>query len=43
VALLIAAALIGFGEPISIALLAIGLVVIIVMQTLKHLPGRYAH
>jgi hypothetical protein len=43
VALVIAGALIGFGKPIAIALVAVGLLLLIIQQTLKHLPRRPAH
>ena len=43
VALVIAGALIGFGEPTSIALVAVGLLLIVVEHTLKHLPRRPVH
>ena len=43
VVLVIAGAVVGFGEPISIALVAVGLLLLIIDQTLKHLPRRPAH
>jgi hypothetical protein len=39
-ALVIAGAAIGLGKPAAIALIALGLLLLIVEQTLKHLPGR---
>ena len=43
VALLLAGAMIGFGNPVSIALVAGGLLLILLEQTLKHLPRKPAH
>jgi ABC-2 type transport system permease protein len=43
VVLLLAGAAIGFGKPVSIALVAAGLVLLILEQTLKHLPRKPAH
>ena len=43
VALVIAGAVVGFGKPIAIALVAVGLLLLIIEQTLKHLPRRTAH
>ena len=43
VALLLAGAVIGFGKPVSIALVAGGLLLLILEQTLKHLPRKPAH
>ncbi len=43
VLLLVAAALIGFGRPVAIALLAVGLLLLIIDQTLKHRWGRPVH
>jgi hypothetical protein len=43
VALVIAGAMIGFGRPVAIALVAAGLLLLVVEQMLKHLPHRPAH
>ncbi len=43
VVLVIAGAVIGFGKPIAIVLVAVGLLILILDQTLKHLPRRPAH
>ena len=43
VVLLLAGAVIGFGNPVSIALVAGGLVLLILEQSLKHLPRKPAH
>jgi ABC-2 type transport system permease protein len=43
VALVLAGALIGFGKPVAIALVAVGLVLIILDQTLKYWPRRPVH
>jgi ABC-2 type transport system permease protein len=43
VPLIVAAAAIGFGKPISILLLVAGLLLLILAQALKHWPGRPAH
>ena len=43
VVLVIAGAVVGFGKPIAIALVAAGLLLLIIDQTLKHLPRRPAH
>jgi hypothetical protein len=43
VVLVIAGAAVGFGQPIAIALVAVGLLLLIIDQTLKHLPRRPAH
>ncbi len=43
VTLVIAGAAIGFGKPISIALVAVGLLLLIIDQTLKHLPRPPVH
>jgi hypothetical protein len=43
VALLLVGAAIGFGKPVSIALVAGGLLLLILEQTLKHLPRKPAH
>jgi ABC-2 type transport system permease protein len=43
VVLLLAGAMIGFGKPVSIALVAGGLVLLILEQALKHLPRKPAH
>ena len=43
VVLVIAGAVIGFGKPIAIVLVAVGLLLLILDQTLKHLPRRPAH
>ena len=41
--LVIAGAAIGLGKPAAIALVAVGLLLLIVEQTLKHLPRRHPH
>jgi hypothetical protein len=38
--LVIAGAAIGLGEPAAITLVAVGLLLLVVEQTLKHLPRR---
>ena len=43
VALVLAGAVIGFGEPIAIVLVAIGLLLLIVQQSLKNWPRKPAH
>jgi ABC-2 type transport system permease protein len=43
VALLLVGAAIGFGKPVSIALVAGGLLLLILGQTLKHRPHKPAH
>jgi hypothetical protein len=43
VVLVILGAVIGFGKPIAIVLVAVGLLLIILEQTLKHFPRRPAH
>ena len=43
VVLVIAGAVIGFGKPIAIVLVAVGLLLLILEQALKHLPRRPAH
>ncbi len=43
VALVIAGAVIGFGKPIAIVLVVVGLLLLILEQTLKHIPRRPAH
>ncbi len=43
VVLVIGGAVLGFGKPIAIVLVAVGLLLIILEQTLKHLPRRPAH
>jgi ABC-2 type transport system permease protein len=43
VVLVIAGAVVGFGKPIAIALVAVGLLLLIIDQTLKHLPRRPVH
>lgn len=43
VALLLVGAAIGFGKPVSIALVAGGLLLLILEQTLKHLRRKPAH
>ena len=43
VVLVIAGAVVGFGKPIAIALVAVGLLLLIIEQTLKHLPRRPVH
>lgn len=42
VALVLAGAVIGFGEPIAIVLVAIGLLLLIVQQSLKNWPRKPA-
>jgi hypothetical protein len=41
--LVIAGAAIGLGKPAAIALVAVGLLLLVVEQTLKHLPRRRPH
>jgi ABC-2 type transport system permease protein len=43
VALVLAGALIGFGKPVAIVFVAVGLVLIILDQSLKYWPRRPAH
>jgi ABC-2 type transport system permease protein len=43
VVLLIAGVVIGFGRPIAIVLVAIGVLLLILHQSLKHLPRRPIH
>ncbi len=43
VVLVIAGAVVGFGQPIAIALVAVGLLLLIIDQGLRHLPRRPAH
>lgn len=43
VGLVIAGAVVGFGQQTAIALVAIGLLLLIIEQTLKHHPRRPAH
>ena len=43
VALLLGGVVIGSGKPVSIALVAGGVLLLILEQTLKHLPRRPAH
>jgi hypothetical protein len=43
VVLVIAGAAIGLGKPAAIMLVAVGLLLLIVEQTLKHLPRRRPH
>ncbi|HZE07046.1 MAG TPA: ABC transporter permease [Solirubrobacteraceae bacterium] len=43
VLLVVAGALIGFGRPIAVVLVVIGLLLLIIDQALKHLPRRPAH
>ena len=43
VALLLGGVVIGFGKPVSIALVAGGVLLLILEQTLKHLPRKPAH
>lgn len=43
VALLLGSVVIGFGKPASIALVAGGVLLLILEQTLKHLPRKPAH
>ena len=43
VVLVIVGAVVGFGEPIAIALVVVGLLLLVIEQTLKHLPRRPAH
>jgi hypothetical protein len=40
VVLVIAGAAIGFGEPVAIALVAVGLLALVLEQSLKHWPGK---
>ena len=42
-ALVIAGAAIGLGNTAAIALVAVGLLLLVVEQTLKHLPRRRPH
>ena len=35
--------MIGFGKPIAIALIVLALLLLIIEQTLKHLPRRPVH
>jgi ABC-2 type transport system permease protein len=39
----IAGAIVGFGEPVAIVLTAVGLLLLLLARTLKHLPRRPAH
>jgi hypothetical protein len=39
----IAGAIVGFGQPVGIALTAVGLRLLVLERTLKHLPRRPAH
>ena len=41
--LVIAGAAIGLGKPAAIAPVAVGLLLLVVEQTLKHLPRRRPH
>ena len=41
--LVIAGAAIGLSKPAAIALVAVGLLLLVVEQTLKHLPRRRPH
>ena len=43
VVFVIAGAVVGFGKPIAIALVAIGLLLLIIDRTLKHRPHRPVH
>ncbi|MGZ4184475.1 MAG: ABC transporter permease [Solirubrobacteraceae bacterium] len=43
VVLVVAGAAVGFGKPISIALVTVGLLLLIINQTLKHRPHRPVH
>jgi ABC-2 type transport system permease protein len=43
VVFVIAGAVVGFGKPIAIALVAAGLLLLIIDRTLKHLPRRPVH
>ena len=41
--LVIAGAAIGLGKPAAVALIAVGLLLLVIEQTLKHLPRRRPH
>lgn len=43
VVLVVAGAAIGFSKPVAVALVAVGLVLLIVEQALKHLPNKPVH
>jgi hypothetical protein len=43
VVLILAGAVIGFSNPIAIVLMAVGLVLLIIEQSLKNWPRRPAH
>ena len=43
VGFVIAGAIVGFGQPVGIALTAVGLLLLVLERTLKHLPRRPAH